>query len=206
MQKSLSNSSYTLRLVFFTAFFSVLIDQSIKIWIKTNMFLGQYFEIFDWFIIYFTENNGMAFGLELGGDFGKLILTLTRIIIVFFGIRYLLQLDLKKYKKPIIICFGLILGGAIGNIIDCLFYGVFFNESYNNVAEILPKEGGYSSLFYGRVVDMFYFPIFSTEIPNWVPLFGGNNFTFFKPVFNFADACISCGAINLILFYRKDLG
>ena len=122
------------------------------------MFLGQYFEIFDWFIIYFTENNGMAFGLELGGELGKLILTLTRIFIVVFAVRYLFKINLYKYKSPILVCFGLILGGAIGNIVDCLLYGVIFNDSYNNVASLFPKEGGYSSIFYGKVVDMFYFP------------------------------------------------
>ena len=168
------------------------------------MFLGQYFEIFDWFIIYFTENNGMAFGLELGGELGKLILTLTRIFIVVFAIRYLFKINLSKYKSPVLVCFGLILGGAIGNIIDCLFYGVVFNDSYNNIASFFPEDGGYSSMFFGKVVDMFYFPFFSTEIPGWVPYFGGNNFTFFKPVFNFADSCISVGAISLILFFRKD--
>tara|TARA_B100000989_G_scaffold96514_1_gene70254 strand:- start:2062 stop:2679 length:618 start_codon:yes stop_codon:yes gene_type:complete len=199
------NKKNKLKLIFLTALISVIIDQAIKIWIKTNMFLGQYFEIFDWFVIYFTENNGMAFGLEFGGEIGKLILTLTRIFIVVFAIRYLFKMQLDKYKKPVIICFGLILGGAIGNIIDCLMYGVVFDDSYNNVASIFPQEGGYSSIFYGKVVDMFYFPIISTEIPSWVPFFGGNNFTFFKPVFNFADSCISVGAISLILFFRKDL-
>ena len=169
------------------------------------MFLGQYFEIFDWFIIYFTENNGMAFGLELGGELGKLILTLTRIFIVVFAVRYLFKINLSKYKSPVLVCFGLILGGAVGNIIDCLLYGVVFNDSYNNIASMFPEEGGYSSMFFGKVVDMFYFPFFSTEIPSWVPYFGGNNFTFFKPVFNFADSCISVGAISLILFFRRDL-
>ena len=114
------------------------------------MFLGQYFEIFDWFIIYFTENNGMAFGLELGGELGKLILTLTRIFIVVFAVRYLFKINLSNYKRPVLVCFGLILGGAIGNIIDCLFYGVVFNDSYNNIASMFPDEGGYSSVFFGN--------------------------------------------------------
>jgi len=118
------------------------------------MFLGQYFEIFDWFIIYFTENNGMAFGFELGGELGKLILTLTRIFIVVFAVRYLLKINLSKYKSPVLVCFGLILGGAIGNIVDCLLYGVVFNDSYNNIASLFPEEGGYSSMFFGKVVDM----------------------------------------------------
>ena len=112
------------------------------------MFLGQYFEIFDWFIIYFTENNGMAFGLELGGELGKLILTLTRVFIVVFAVRYLFKINLSKYKSPVLVCFGLILGGAIGNIVDCLLYGVVFNDSYNNIASLFPEEGGYSSMFF----------------------------------------------------------
>ena len=127
------------------------------------MFLGQYFEIFDWFIIYFTENNGMAFGLELGGELGKLILTLTRIFIVVFAVRYLFKINLSKYKSPVLVCFGLILGGAIGNIVDCLLYGVLFNDSYNNIASLFPEEGGYSSIFFGKVVDMFYFPFLALK-------------------------------------------
>ena len=121
------------------------------------MFLGQYFEIFDWFIIYFTENNGMAFGLELGGELGKLILTLTRIFIVVFAVRYLLKTNLYKYKSPILVCFGLILGGAIGNIIDCLLYGVIFNDSYNNVASMFPKEGGILQYFMEKSLTCFTF-------------------------------------------------
>ena len=160
------------------------------------MFLGQYFEIFDWFIIYFTENNGMAFGLELGGELGKLILTLTRIFIVVFAVRYLFKINLSKYKSPVLVCFGLILGGAIGNIIDCLFYGVVFNDSYNNVASMFSEEGGYSSMFFGKVVDMFYFPIINTHIFDY-------HFVFFRPVFNLADAGISVGIVLLLLFYRN---
>ena len=121
------------------------------------MFLGQYFEIFDWFIIYFTENNGMAFGLELGGELGKLILTLTRIFIVVFAVRYLFKINLSKYKSPVLVCFGLILGGAIGNIVDCLLYGVVFNDSYNNIASLFPEEGGYSSIFLERLLICFTF-------------------------------------------------
>ncbi len=169
------------------------------------MFIGQYFEIFDWFLIYFTENNGMAFGLEFGGKFGKLILTTVRILIVFFALKHLKSIRVKEFRRSILFCFGLILGGAIGNIIDCVFYGVIFNDSYNNIASIFPESGGYSSIFYGKVVDMFYFPIFSTDLPSWIPVVGGNHFTFFKPVFNFADSCISIGALSLILFFRKDL-
>ena len=127
------------------------------------MFLGQYFEIFDWFIIYFTENNGMAFGLELGGELGKLILTLTRIFIVVFAVRYLFKINLSKYKSPVLVCFGLILGGAIGNIVDCLLYGVLFNDSYNNIASLFPEEGGYSSIFLERLLICFTFPFLALK-------------------------------------------
>ncbi len=194
-----------MKFIYLTALFCVIIDQCIKIWVKTNMFIGQYFEIFDWFLIYFTENNGMAFGLEFGGKIGKLILTTVRILIVFFALKYLKSIGLKKFRGSVLFCIGLILGGAVGNIIDCVFYGVLFNDSYNNIASIFPDSGGYSSIFYGKVVDMFYFPIFSTDLPSWIPLVGGNHFTFFKPVFNFADSCISIGALSLIIFFRKDL-
>ncbi len=167
------------------------------------MFLGQSHEIFDWFIIHFTENNGMAFGLEFGGDFGKLFLTLFRIIVVAFGGWYLVNLSKKNAPSGLLICSGLILGGALGNIIDSVFYGVIFSDSYRAVAEFLPAEGGYASFFYGKVVDMFYFPLINTHLPNWLPFFGGDHFIFFRPVFNIADASISISIICLLLFYRR---
>ncbi len=186
-----------------TALLLLVVDQLLKFWIKTNMFLGQEFKIFDWFIIHFTENNGMAFGLEFGGDTGKIILSLFRIIVIVWGFSYITTLTKSKLPNGLLIALGLVFGGAIGNIIDGVFYGVLFNDSYNQIAEFLPAVGGYSTFLMGKVVDMFYFPIINTHFPNWLPFFGGEHFIFFRPVFNIADAGISVGMFMLILFYRK---
>jgi len=180
-----------LRKVYTTSFLVLLIDQFSKIWVKTNMSLNSEFRVFDWFRIHFIENNGMAFGLELGGDYGKLILTLFRIIVVGWGIFYVNNL-LKdnNFPKGLIICFGLIIGGAFGNIIDSTFYGIIFNES---------------SIFHGKVVDMLYFPLTGESyfLPNWIPFYGGEHFIFFRPIFNIADSAIFIGVSSLLLFYRK---
>ena len=186
-----------------TALSLVIADQILKFWIKTNMFLGQEFKIFDWFIIHFTENNGMAFGLEFGGDTGKIILSLFRIVVVLWGIYYVNELSKRALPNGVLLSLGLVIGGAIGNIIDGVFYGVLFNDSYNQIAEFLPATGGYESLLKGRVVDMFYFPLINTHLPDWLPVFANKHFIFFRPVFNLADAGISVGMILLILFYRK---
>ena len=186
-----------------TALSLVIADQILKFWIKTNMFLGQEFKIFDWFIIHFTENNGMAFGLEFGGDNGKIILSLFRIVVVLWGIYYVNELSKRALPNGVLVSLGLVIGGAIGNIIDGVFYGVLFNDSYNQIAEFLPATGGYESLLKGRVVDMFYFPLINTHLPDWLPVFANKHFIFFRPVFNLADAGISVGMILLILFYRK---
>ena len=187
-----------------TALSLVIADQILKFWIKTNMFLGQEFKIFDWFIIHFTENNGMAFGLEFGGDTGKIILSLFRIVVVLWGIYYVNELSKRALPNGVLVSLGLVIGGAIGNIIDGVFYGVLFNDSYNQIAEFLPATGGYESLLKGRVVDMFYFPLINTHLPDWFPFFLPTSiFFFFRPVFNLADAGISVGMILLILFYRK---
>ena len=167
------------------------------------MFLGQEFKIFEWFIIHFTENNGMAFGLELGGQTGKILLTLFRIAVVSFGIGYIYKLSKEKIPSGALTSIGLIVGGAIGNIIDSLFYGVIFNQSYSNIASFLPKTGGYSRFLEGKVVDMFYFPIVNTHFPSWVPFVADQHFIFFRPVFNIADAGISVGIFVLVIFYRK---
>ena len=190
--------------IFLTAFILILIDQIIKVWIKTNFILGEEIQIFDWFILHFTENNGMAFGMEFGGHTGKTILTLFRIVVVSIGIKYIIDL-INKNKMPngALIALGLIVGGAIGNIIDSSFYGIIFNESYNNVAQFLPETGGYSSLLHGKVVDMLYLPLLNSHYPDWLPIFGGDHFIFFRPVFNIADAGISVGIITILLFYRK---
>ena len=190
--------------IFFTAFILVLLDQILKIWIKTHYVLGEESQIFDWFIIHFTENNGMAFGLEFGGYTGKKILTIFRIIVVGIGIKYIFNLTKAGFSNGTSIALGLIIGGAIGNIIDSSFYGIIFDESYNNIASFMPEGGGYSSLLHGKVVDMFYFPIMNSHFPSWLPIWGGEHFIFFRPVFNIADAGISIGIFMILLFYRKE--
>ena len=167
------------------------------------MVLGQEYQILDWFFIHFTENNGMAFGLEFGGYVGKKILTIFRIIVVIIGIKYVIDFDKSHLKSGGLIALGLIIGGAIGNIIDSTFYGLLFNESYNNIASFLPASGGYAGILHGKVVDMFYFPLINSHYPNWLPIIGGDHFIFFRPVFNIADAGISVGIIIILLFYRK---
>ena len=167
--------------------FSVLmIDQLIKYWVKTTLFIGEEIPVFgNWFIIHFTENNGMAFGFELGGSYGKLALSLFRVIAVF-GIAYILNYIIKKkYHFGLITCVCLVFAGALGNIIDSVFYGKIY---------------GYENWLHGRVVDMFYFPILRGHYPNWFPLFANEEFIFFRPVFNFADAAISVGVICILIF------
>tara|TARA_B100001250_G_scaffold225984_1_gene193859 strand:+ start:374 stop:961 length:588 start_codon:yes stop_codon:yes gene_type:complete len=193
-----------LKKIFATTFILLITDQVLKFWIKTNMVLGQEFKIFDWFIIHFTENNGMAFGLEFGGYVGKALLTIFRIIIVIIGVKYIINLDKKNLPNGALIALGLILGGAIGNIIDSCFYGLIFNESYNNIASIFPGSGGYAPLLHGKVVDMLYFPLINSHFPSWTPFLGGEHFIFFRPVFNIADAGISVGIFLLLIFYRKE--
>ena len=182
----------------------LVIDQIIKIWVKTNMYWHESIKITDWFYIYFTENNGMAFGMEI---FNKIFLTGFRIIAAI-AITWLLRQYVKKdYKTGFLVCVSLILAGAIGNIIDCVFYGEIFSESTHSlIAQFVPIGEGYSDWFYGKVVDMFYFPLIETNWPEWMPFVGGKHFIFFSPIFNFADAAISCGIIALILFYGKYLG
>lgn len=185
-------------------FLVLLVDQVSKIWIKTNMYLGQEYRIADWFIIHFTENPGMAFGMELGGNYGKLILTLFRIVVVG-GIFYWLKGMVKENAKPVAItAVSLVLAGAIGNIIDSVFYGVVFNESYGQLASFMPEEGGYAGWFHGRVVDMLYFPLFKGYLPDWIPFWGGDYFVFFRPIFNIADTAISVG-VGLLLLFQKTI-
>jgi signal peptidase II len=188
-------------LIIFTV---LLLDQLIKIWIKTNMYLGQEFEITPWFLIHFTENNGMAFGMELGGDYGKLFLSVFRIVFVSAMAWYLHKLVKEKGSPMFITILSLVFAGAIGNIIDSVFYGVIFSSSeFGTIAQLFPPEGGYSSLLHGKVVDMFYFPLISGRFPEWLPVWGGESFLFFRPVFNLADASISIGVILWILFQKK---
>jgi len=181
-------------------------DQILKIWIKTNMVLGEEIHVFgNWFIIHFTENVGMAFGMELWGSNGKLFLSLFRIVaIVLIGF-YLAWLIRKKMPTGLVMGIALILAGAIGNIIDSAFYGLIFNDSYIEPAKLFPAEGGYAKFLYGRVVDMLYFPIINTSWPSWVPWLGGKSFIFFRPVFNIADSAITTGVFYLLLFQRKTI-
>ncbi|MDM8338898.1 lipoprotein signal peptidase [Mediterranea massiliensis] len=191
------------RIALLTIFAVLVIDQVIKIIVKTTMYWHESIRIADWFYIYFTENNGMAFGMEI---FGKLFLTSFRIVAVSVIGWFLYKFVQKGLKTGFIVCVSLILAGALGNIIDSLFYGLVFNEStHAQIASFMPAEGGYAPFLYGKVVDMFYFPIIETNWPSWMPFIGGEHFIFFSPIFNFADAAISCGIIALLLFYSKYL-
>ena len=182
----------------------LLIDQIIKIEVKTNMTLGEAKRVTDWFYIEFIENNGMAYGMKF---INKLVLSLFRLFAIGF-IGYYLAKIIKKDVAPLgyIVLIAMVLAGAAGNLIDCLFYGLIFDASTPfTVSQFVPFGEGYSSFLHGKVVDMFYFPIVQTTWPEWVPYFGGSEYVFFSPVFNFADACISVGVVALLLFYRKHL-
>ena len=182
----------------------IVIDQCLKIWVKTHFFYGEEFKITEWFRLLFIENNGMAFGMELGN---KIFLTWFRIIAVALLIVYLAKLSKKQgVARGYVVCLSLITAGALGNVLDCIFYGLLFNAPMaTEVAQFMPPEGGYQSIFNGRVVDMFYFPLCEWNWPSWLPVVGGEHFVFFQPIFNFADACLSVSVITLILFYNKFL-
>lgn len=181
----------------------LLIDQIIKMAVKTSMYIHESIRITDWFYIYFTENKGMAFGMEL---FDKFFLTSFRIIMVIAISVYLFRIIRRGINTGYVVCCALVLAGAAGNIIDCVFYGLIFNSPPPPIpAEFVSFGTGYETAFHGRVVDMFYFPIIDTHWPSWLPWLGGDRFIFFSPVFNFADAAISCGMISILLFYRAHL-
>jgi len=182
----------------------VIIDQVLKIWVKTHFFYGEEYRITDWFILRFIENNGMAFGMEFGS---KLLLTWFRIIAVILFCYYIVKIHSRKdIQTGYLVCVSLITAGALGNVIDCVFYGVIFNNpDFLQTATLFPDGGGYGTLFNGRVVDMLYFPLFEWDWPVWMPFVGGNHFIFFQPIFNIADAALTIGTAILILFYSKNL-
>ena len=181
----------------------LLVDQIIKIWVKTSMPLHDSIHITDWFYITFIENMGMAFGMQLGI---KIILSLFRVAAICFLGYYIWKQVKQNARTGYIVCLSMVLAGAAGNLIDCMFYGLIFNESSPNyVSYFVPFGTGYAPFLMGKVVDMFYFPLIETEWPTWVPMVGGDHFVFFSPVFNFADASISVSVVLLLLFYREEI-
>jgi signal peptidase II len=185
-----------------TILITIILDQIIKIYIKTHFVLGEEVEIFKWFKIHFVENNGMAMGIEFGGSTGKLFLTLFRIVAVGAIIYWLMGNIKRKVHNAVIVGISLIFSGAVGNIIDSIFYGVIFDHPTNRVATLFPETTD-GKLFYGKVVDMFYFPIWSGDLPEWMPVIGGEPFTFFQYIFNPADSYITIGVVLLFMFSKQ---
>lgn len=182
----------------------LLIDQAIKIWVKTSLTLHESITILPWFKICFIENNGMAYGMEIGS---KLVLSVFRMIAICAIGYYLYRQVVKKARTGYIVCLSMVIAGALGNVIDCMFYGLIFNASSDYYTSyFVPFGTGYAPFLMGKVVDMFYFPLIVTTWPDWMPIWGGDEFIFFSPIFNFADASISVGVVLLLLFYRKELG
>ncbi|MEX2350117.1 MAG: lipoprotein signal peptidase [Flavobacteriaceae bacterium] len=193
----------TLKKAIFVIVVILLIDQISKIYIKTNFMLQEEIYVFDWFRILFIENEGMAWGAKIPGEYGKLALTLFRLAAIV-GIGYWLWDSVKKQTSRILtVAIAFIFAGAMGNIIDSVFYGVTFEDSFRNVSTIFPEGGGYGTLFHGKVVDMLYFPLYQGYLPDWLPFWGGEYFTFFDPVFNVADVAISTGVGMLIVFNKR---
>ncbi len=182
----------------------LVFDQILKVWIKTSFVLGEELNVFgNWFILHFVENKGMAFGFEFSGKFGKVILTLFRLIAATAIYWYLLKLIKKGIPNGLVISIALIFAGAIGNVIDSAFYGLIFSDSFGRIAEVFPAGGGYASFLHGSVVDMLFFPLIDTTFPTWLPFVGGEEFMFFRPVFNIADSAITVGITIILIFYRK---
>lgn len=188
-------------------FLIVLADQALKLYIKTHFYINEAHNVAgQWFLLHFVENEGMAYGWKFGGDSGKMILTLFRLAAVIFGVFYIRSIIQKKYHRGFIVCAALIFAGALGNLIDSMFYGLIFEESVQGstaVAKIFPAHG-YAGFLHGKVVDMLYFPIIrNTYFPKWVPIWGGEDFEFFRPIFNLADAAISTGVISILVFQKR---
>jgi signal peptidase II len=186
----------------------IIADQALKIWIKTTFPFGHVMNIggLPWAKLYFIENEGMAWGWKFGGEWGKMILTLFRLAAVVFGTWYLVRIIRHHYSRGFIVCASLIYAGALGNLIDSLFYGLIFSKSdYSMVATMFPPNGGYAGFLHGRVVDMLYFPMVHSTFPTWMPLVGGKEFEFFSPIFNIADASISIGVLTLLFFQKRFL-
>jgi len=183
----------------------IVLDQLVKVYIKTHFYYGEEVNVLgSWFRLHFIENEGMAFGMKLGNaDMGKLVLTLFRLVAVTFGFFLLKRIVNKGYNRGAIMGGALILAGALGNLIDSIFYGMIFSESTFHIAQFVPFGEGYGKLFHGRVVDMLYFPLIDTHWPSWVPGLGGRELVFFEPVFNIADAAISVGVLVLVFFQKK---
>lgn len=186
----------------------VVADQVLKIYIKTNYYINEHHNVLgEWFRLHFVENEGMAYGWKFGGDWGKMILTLFRLGAVIFGVFYIRNIIKKKYHRGLIACAALIFAGALGNLIDSMFYGLIFSESIPGsmaVATMFPPQGGYAGFLHGNVVDMLYFPIIrNAHFPDWFPVWGGEEFEFFRPIFNIADASISAGVIAILLFQKR---
>ncbi len=184
----------------------ILADQAVKVWIKTSYPFGHITNVMglEWFKLYFIENEGMAWGWKFGGEWGKMTLTLFRLVAVVVGTWYLGKVIKEKYNRGFIICAALIYAGALGNLIDSMFYGMIFSKSeWGVVASAFPAEGGYGTFLHGKVVDMLYFPIIRSNYPSWFPFIGGDEFEFFSPIFNIADASISIGVITLFVFQKR---
>ena len=185
----------------------IVADQTLKYWVKTHMSYQEQIPLIgSWFRLFFIENEGMAWGWKFGGEWGKMALTLFRLVAVIFGIFYLKSIVRKKMHTGFIICAAMIFAGALGNLIDSLFYGLIYSASDVGMplAKLFPPEGGYAGFLHGRVVDMIYMPIIEDKVlPQWLPIWGGERFTFFSPIFNIADASISIGVILLLIFQKK---
>ena len=183
----------------------LVLDQCLKIWIKTHMTIGESIPVFgSWFQLLFIENSGMAFGMAFGGTVGKLLLSLFRIGLSVFLCLYIARLIREKAPVGMLVGVALIMVGAIGNIVDCAFYGLIFSESTPMaVATMFPEGGGYASFLHGKVVDMLYFPLIDTTLPTWVPIWGGKDILFFRFIFNIADSAITVGILYMLLFQRK---